>query len=358
MVVPPEFRSRFATHGRRILEKTLQVPALRRIARRAAAELERALDDPSQSGIYGAEYFGADRDPMDRMGLSGYERYDRDTSNANAAAYMVWRHFHVQRTLDVGCAAGFVVEALSEMGIDARGTDISHYAIDHCATGAKGRVQWGDLMQGLPYKDGEFELVTCLEVLEHMKPEMITTVIKELNRVSSKYVVCTIPSFGPNQFGPGGWFQVKVRDELVESYYDKGPDYTGPIPYDDIYRDAKGEPIEGHLTLSSFQWWTEQFAAAGFIRCGSTELEIHPLLARLGLSKFWNLYVFRKPGVDEPVDDARSAEDIDAWERKFGFTDRVAPAEDAAAVNRALARNGRPVEESAVIATMDGAPHF
>src|SRR5581483_4237436 len=64
-------------------------PTVRRIMHVTAKELARALDDD----IYGAGYFGAGRDPLDRMGLSGYERYDRDTSNANAAAYVVWKHF-------------------------------------------------------------------------------------------------------------------------------------------------------------------------------------------------------------------------------------------------------------------------
>jgi len=295
---------------------------------------------------------------MDRMGLSGYERYDRESSNANAAAYMIWRNFEADRTLDVGCAAGFVVEALHEMGVDAWGSDVSQYAIDRPAKGAAGRLQWGDLMAGLPYKNGRFDVVTCFEVLEHMKPEMIPTVLAELERVSSKYVVCTIPSFGPNESGPGGWFQVKVRDELVEQYNAKGPEYTGPIPYDDIFRDAKGEPIEGHLTLSSFAWWTEQFAKAGMVRCGATELRIHADLARFGLSKYWNLYVFRKADVDELREMIRTPEEITHWERAFGLADRTASEEDSAAVARAVARFSNPSAPAPSQSTMDGAPYF
>jgi len=357
MVLPSDIRSRAVSSTRRSLEKVLEVPVFRKAARRAAAEINQALDDPSGSGIYGPEYFGADRDPMDRMGLSGYERYDRESSNANAAAYMVWRNFDVKRTLDVGCAAGFVVEALREMGVEACGTDISHYAIDRATQGARGHVRWGDLMAGVPYGDGEFDLVTCLEVLEHMRPEMIPTVLAELERITSKYVVCTIPSFGPNEWGPGGWFQVKVRDESVQSYYDKGPDYRGPIPHDDIYRDAKGEPIEGHLTLASFAWWTEQFAKVGLTRCGATELRIHPQLARFGLTKYWNLYVFRKVGVDEPQAEVRQPDEFEKWEVAFGLAGRTASPEDAAAVARAIARaEGATVDLG--VPQMDGAPHF
>ncbi len=329
---------RAKTVARRSLGAALRQPLIARIAQRTVTELNHALIE-RDTGIYGSSYFGADRDPLDRMGLSGYERYDRDSSNANSAAYMIWRYFPVKHTLDVGCATGFVVEALRELGLDSWGTDISHYAVDRPAQGAQGRLEWGDLMAGLPYKDGQFELLSCFEVLEHMEPEKISTVIKEIARVAEKYVICTIPSFGPNEFGPGGWFQVKVRDELVDSYYAKGRDYEGPIPYDDLYRDATGQPIEGHLTIAAFSWWQRQFEAAGLVRCGRTELQIHPHLARFGLTKYWNLYVFRKPTAKEPLVDVRTDADIKHWEHNFKLDERVALPEDEQSVAEALARH-------------------
>ena len=106
----------------------------------------------SADGVYGSTYFGAGRDPLDRMGLSGYERYDRDTSNADVAAYLLWRHFDVRRSLDVGCAMGFVVEALRELGIDAEGVDVSQYAVEHAALGARGHVRQGNLLRRLPVR--------------------------------------------------------------------------------------------------------------------------------------------------------------------------------------------------------------
>lgn len=295
---------------------------------RVVRELESALADD----VYGAEYYGAGRDPFDRMGLSGYERYDRDTSNADVAAYLAWRFFPVRRSLDVGCATGFVVEALRELGVDAHGTDISQYAVDHPAPGAVGRLFWGDLLHRLPVPEADFDLVTALETLEHLPPETVPKALRELRRVTNAYLVCTIPSFGRNEHGPGGWYQVKVRDDRVAHYESLGPDYDGPIPYDDLYRDARGEPIEGHLTIASFRWWTRQFEAAGFVRCGATERRIHPCLARFGLTKYWNLYVLRVPGAPEPTSDVRTPEEIAQVERRFGLDGRTADPEDIAAV--------------------------
>jgi SAM-dependent methyltransferase len=162
-----------------------------------ARELARALDDD----LYGASYFGSGRNPFDRMGLSGYERYDRDTSNANAAAYLVWRWFDARRVLDVGCATGFVVEALRELGIDAEGVDVSQFAVEQAAQGARGHVRQGDLCRRLPFPSRRFDVVTALETLEHLPPEAVPGALAELHRVSAGYVVATIPSFGPNESG-------------------------------------------------------------------------------------------------------------------------------------------------------------
>ncbi|MGH9164950.1 MAG: class I SAM-dependent methyltransferase [Acidimicrobiales bacterium] len=308
-------------------------PRLRRFMALAARELARALDDD----VYGAHYFGSGRDPLDRMGLSGYERYDRDTSNANVSAYLVWRWFPARRTLDVGCATGFVVEALRELGVDAQGVDVSQFAVEQAAHGARGHLHYGDLTRRLPFPAQRFDVVTALETLEHLPPELVPRTVAELYRVTSGYLVATIPSFGPNPNGPGGWFPVKVRDDRLEHYIGLGPGYEGPIPYDDLYRDAAGQPIEGHLTIASFSWWTRRFEETGFVRCGAVERAMHPYLARFGLTKYWNLYVFRRPEAPEPGDSLRSAEEVRRWEANFGLDLRVGNPEDLRAVEVALA---------------------
>jgi SAM-dependent methyltransferase len=309
-------------------------PRVRGMMAAVARELARALDDD----VYGASYFGSGRDPLDRMGLSGYERYDRDSSNANVAAYLVWRWFEVTRTLDVGCATGFVVEALREVGIDASGVDVSQYAVERAAEGARGHIAYGDLTRRLHVPDRSYDLVTVLETLEHLPPSAVHHAVEELRRVTRGYVVATIPSFGPNHNGPGGWFNAKVRDERVPHYQSLGPGFRGPIPYYDLYRDARGEPIEGHLTIASFDWWTERFTEAGFLRCDRVERAMHPHLARFGLTKYWNLYVFRVPGAAEPGPDVRTPEEITAREAQWGLDRRRAAAEDLQAVALALGR--------------------
>ena len=321
---------------RQLRRSAARSPRIHRAFDITVRELQRALDHD----VYGGSYFGEGRDPTDRAYLSGYERYDRDTSNANVAAYLVWRTFPARDALDLGCATGFVVEALRELAIEAQGVDISQYAIDHAAAGAVGHVRQGDLRHGLPFDDRSFDVVTALETLEHLDPDEVPVVLAEIARITRKWVLCTIPSFGPNRNGPGGWYQVKVRDDRVAHYEALGPGYTGPIPHDDIYRDARGDPIEGHLTMASFEWWTARFADAGLVRCDAVERRTHPELARLGLTKYWNLYVFRQADVAEPPLEVRPASAIASVLDRFDLADRVATDDDLLTLRQTLADPG------------------
>jgi SAM-dependent methyltransferase len=314
-------------------------PTLRRLLAGIARQAMALLDE-GHDGVYGGEYFGEGRDACDRAYLSGYERYDRETSNADVAAYLAWGTFPVQRTLDVGCATGFVVEALRELGLDAEGVDVSQYAVDHAALGARGHIRRADLRRGLPFGDGRFELVTALETLEHLEPREVPGALAEIARVSSAYVLATIPSFGLNRNGPGGWYQVKVRDERVAYYEGLGPSFEGPIPFTDLYRDARGQPIEGHLTVASFSWWTDRFADAGLLRCDEAEHRLHPELARFGLTKYWNIYVFRHPSAPEPPPGVRGTSEQAAVLRRWNLDRRRASAEDMSSRREANTQAG------------------
>ncbi|MDQ1383536.1 MAG: hypothetical protein QOG65_915 [Actinomycetota bacterium] len=320
---------------RALHEGAARWPRLRRIVEIGARELERALhDDLYTEGYYG-DAGGARAEQALEIGTA---EYTRTATHADEGAYLVWRFLPVRTTLDVGCAFGFFVEAERELGLDARGVDVSQYALDHAALGARGHVRYGNLLHRLPFGRGAFEGVSLFETLEHLPPEVVPRALREVRRMTTGYVIATIPSFGPNEHGPGGWFDVKVRPERLDHYRSLGDDYEGPVAYDDLYRDADGAPVEGHLTIASFGWWTRQFEAAGFVRDGALERRIHPHLARLGLTKYWNLYVFRVPDAPVVTGEQRSASEIADVEKRFGFDERVADPEDLARVEAALGR--------------------
>ena len=272
---------------------------LSRAAERGQTAAGQAADP---AATYGASYFGEGRDPLgDRAGLSGYARYDRVASNADIAGWMLWRNFRAESSLDVGCATGFLVEVLRERGVEAQGCDVSEFAVSHPAPGAVGHLRVANLFAGLPWPARTFPLVTALEILEHLPPDRVPEALAELHRVCGGYLYATIPSFGPNRSGAEGHFEGKVRPERVDHYRGLGPGYLGPVPEADLAVDAEGHLVEGHLTIASFEWWTEQFARAGFTRCTDVERRIYADIEPAGLAPFWNAYVLKVDGAPDDL---------------------------------------------------------
>jgi len=314
-VTSPRIRSAAERARRALVDLAAGHEGIRAVVARAGGELTdaaaraTAVAEARRAGVpdaYGGAYFGEGRDSQgDRQGRSGYARYDRVASNADIAGWLLWRNFKVANALDVGCATGYLVEVLGERGIDAQGCDLSPYAIDHAAPGAVGHVRVANLFAGLPWADGAFDLVTTLEILEHLPPHRVPDALAELARVSGGYLYATIPSFGPNRSGPDGHFEGKVRPERVDHYRSLGPDYRGPVPEADLAVDSEGELVEGHLCIASFEWWTERFEEAGFTRCPDVEARLYADIEPADLAPYWNLYVFRAPGGDPDVTEPR-----------------------------------------------------
>jgi SAM-dependent methyltransferase len=293
--------------GRSLLARMASVPVVKRAMTATERELHRAVDGlPSADegstvadDLYDGSYFGVDRDPSgDRQGRSGYASYDRISSNADIAAFLLWRNLRFDKSLDVGCAKGFLVEALRERGVDARGCDISAFAVDNAVASVAEFVTQGDLSSGLPYGDESFDLVTTLEILEHIEPADIPAALRELRRVCGGVVYATIPSFGVNESGPDGHFDGKVRPERLAHYTSMTEELATPIPKADLAVDADGQLVEGHVCIASFTWWTERFAEAGFERWIDVERRLYDDIAPAGLAPYWNLYVFAPVGTE------------------------------------------------------------
>jgi hypothetical protein len=96
-----------------------------------------------------------------------------------------------------------------------------------------------------------------------------------------------------------------------------------------------GHPIAGHLTVASFASWGRAIQRRGFDSVRQHGTQPAQELARLGLTKYWDLYVFRRPDVLEPIL-GRDPSVIDVVLRRFGLADRVAAPDDADAVAQAL----------------------
>ncbi len=83
------------------------------------------------------------------------------------------------KILDVGCGTGANLELLSEFG-EAEGVDVSTEALSFCRERGLTGVKQG-AAESLPYADNSFDLVTGLDVVEHLDDDLAG--LKEMRRV-------------------------------------------------------------------------------------------------------------------------------------------------------------------------------
>jgi SAM-dependent methyltransferase len=107
------------------------------------------------------------------------------------------------RILDVGCGTGANLIMLAQFG-EAHGLDVSSDALEFCATRGLNDVSLG-AAEELPYPDASFDLVTALDVIEHLDDDLAG--MKEIHRVLR-------PNGRALLFVPAFMFLWGVQDEV------------------------------------------------------------------------------------------------------------------------------------------------
>ena len=97
------------------------------------------------------------------------------------------------RILDVGCGTGANLQMLAQFGA-AEGVDVSTEALDFCRARGVAKVKQG-AAENLPFADASFDLVTGLDVVEHLDDDIAG--LSEMRRVlrTDGRAVLFVPAF-------------------------------------------------------------------------------------------------------------------------------------------------------------------
>ncbi|RLE25907.1 MAG: hypothetical protein DRJ61_03120 [Acidobacteria bacterium] len=97
------------------------------------------------------------------------------------------------RVLDAGCGTGITLQHLAQFG-QAFGVDNEPVALDFCKMRKERRLTCAAL-EDLPYPDGAFDVVTCLDVIEHIEDD--ERAVAEVCRVirPGGLLALTVPAF-------------------------------------------------------------------------------------------------------------------------------------------------------------------
>jgi SAM-dependent methyltransferase len=119
-----------------------------------------------------------------------YERNDYWLGYFAKVAERITRDLHPTSVLDAGCAMGFLVEGLRRQGVDAYGIDVSEYAISKVDESVVDYCKVGSLAEPLGRR---YDLVTCIEVVEHIEADQAETVIATLCAATDRLLLSTSP---------------------------------------------------------------------------------------------------------------------------------------------------------------------
>ena len=141
---------------------------------------------------YGASYFQSygPRDESGQLVSPPYERGLGWESFFGVVSDHITSDLQPKTALDAGCAIGFLVEALRERGVDAHGFDVSEWAVHQIPEALRPYCYVGSLTTEI---NGSYDLITCIEVLEHLPAHEATAAIANICRHTGTVLFSSSP---------------------------------------------------------------------------------------------------------------------------------------------------------------------
>lgn len=96
--------------------------------------------------------------------------------------------------LDVGCGTGGNLTLLSEFG-DVTGVELDDIALELACSRHVGKVLKGSLPDRMPFKTQSFDLISILDVLEHIEDDLSSLRSLKTLLTPKGYMLLTVPAF-------------------------------------------------------------------------------------------------------------------------------------------------------------------
>lgn len=141
--------------------------------------------------------------------------------------------------IDIGCGEGFLVGELLNRGINAFGCDISAVVVERANLRFPRRFFEGSALS-MPFPEGSFDVVVSTDCMEHLAPADVPAALREMCRVSSRYVFLQIATTPDHD---GHWRRtVENRDwweaRCFEAGFRKHALYYSANPYESLNQDG------------------------------------------------------------------------------------------------------------------------
>jgi len=141
------------------------------------------MDSRRVSDLYDAYYFATGCGRL-------YQRDEGWLRFFDSIADRIMEDIRPSTVLDVGCAMGFLVEALRQRGVEGFGVDISEYAIQNVHPDIQPYCWVGSVTDLFPQK---YDLVVCIEVLEHLPHREAEQAVENLCRHGDDVLFSSTP---------------------------------------------------------------------------------------------------------------------------------------------------------------------
>ncbi len=141
---------------------------------------------------FGKDYFDGDRN----HGYGGFTYQSRFWQPVIPDIIKTYGLSEGSRVLDIGCGKGFFIYDLTNTipGIDARGIDISEYAITNSLKSLKNKLQVGDA-RDLPFEDNSFDFVMSINTIHNLSRADCALALQEIERVSRGNSFITVDAY-------------------------------------------------------------------------------------------------------------------------------------------------------------------